>query len=357
MAASKLQRWMDLLAGLLARHYAVAFEDLKRDVPAYREGSEGAVRKMFERDKDDLRQFGVPIETVKENGDVKGYRLRSRDFYLPYITLVDQEHRSRPNRVNRDGYHGLQELAFTSDQLSAIADGARLVLALGDEHLSSAVRMALRKLAVDLPMDGTGTAPDTVTLVPQEPRPDEQVLEALAGALERRKRVSFDYQSVATGAIKKRTVEPLGLFFLTHHWYLAARETGQSVVKNFRVSRMAGVVANTKSPASPDFERPAGFDLREHARHRHAWELGDGTGMEAVIAFRRGSGAADAAARLGAAVPGEPDQRRYDVRRLDSFVRWLLPLAGYARPVAPAELVDAWRTATRETLALYGGAA
>jgi hypothetical protein len=56
-------------------------------------------------------------------------------------------------------------------------------------------------------------------------------------------------------------------------------------------------------------------------------------------------------------VPGEPQQRRYEVRRLDSFVRWLLPLAGHATPVSPPELVSAWREAARDTLALYGGAA
>jgi predicted DNA-binding transcriptional regulator YafY len=183
------------------------------------------------------------------------------------------------------------------------------------------------------------------------------VLDELAGAMERQKLVSFDYASVATGTTTHRTVEPLGLFFLSHHWYVAAREPGAAQVKNFRVSRISSASANRRKPGTPDFERPAGFDLRSHARQRNAWELGDGNWMDAVVNFASHSGVADAAQRLGAEVPGEPSQRRYQVRRLDAFVRWLLPLAGQVRPVSPPELVDAWHDALRETLALYGGAA
>jgi hypothetical protein len=56
-------------------------------------------------------------------------------------------------------------------------------------------------------------------------------------------------------------------------------------------------------------------------------------------------------------VPGQPSQRRFEVRRLDAFVRWLLPLAGQVVPDSPPELVEAWQDALRDTLALYGGAA
>jgi predicted DNA-binding transcriptional regulator YafY len=259
--------------------------------------------------------------------------------------------------VNRDGFRALERLAFTSDELAAIADGARQVLHLGDDDLTGDVRSALRKLAVDLPMDGVEQAASAVNVVPAIARHDHAVLDELAGAMERRKLVSFDYASVATGTTAARTVEPLGLFFLSHHWYLAAREPGEDLVKNFRVSRMSNASANRRKPGSPDFERPAGFDLRQHARQRNAWELGDGNWMDAVVRFASHSGAADAAQRLGVEVAGEPGQRRYQVRRLDAFVRWLLPLAGQVTPVAPPELVEAWQDALRETLALYGGAA
>jgi proteasome accessory factor B len=335
----------------------VTFDEVRQDVPAYSGGAPETVRRMFERDKDDLRQFGVPIETVMEDAEVRGYRLRTRDFYMPYLAVVDAERRTEPVRVDRDGFRSLELLAFTSDELAAIADGARQVLHLDDDDLTADVRSALRKLAVDLPMDGVEQASSSVSVVPATTRHDDTVLDVLASAMERRKLVAFNYASVATGATARRTLEPLGLFFLSHHWYLAAREPGEELVKNFRVSRITGAQANHSRPGTPDFERPAGFDLRQHARQRNPWELGDGSGMDAVVAFASHSGAADAAVRLGAEVPGETSHRRYEVRRLDAFVRWLLPLAGQVTPVSPSELVDAWQEALRDTLALYGGGA
>jgi predicted DNA-binding transcriptional regulator YafY len=48
---------------------------------------------MFERDKDELRAAGIPIETrtfrdAEGNDAVSGYHLSSRNFYLPYVRLL-----------------------------------------------------------------------------------------------------------------------------------------------------------------------------------------------------------------------------------------------------------------------------
>ena len=74
----KLQRWVDLLAALLIRQRHATFEELAKDVPGYdlsRVERESVLR-TFERDKDELRRFGVPIETVKDSeGETLGYRV------------------------------------------------------------------------------------------------------------------------------------------------------------------------------------------------------------------------------------------------------------------------------------------
>lgn len=60
--AAKLQRWIDLLAELLARNYPISFENLTARIPAYRAApTHEARRRMFERDKDELKAFGVPL--------------------------------------------------------------------------------------------------------------------------------------------------------------------------------------------------------------------------------------------------------------------------------------------------------
>jgi hypothetical protein len=112
---------------------------------------------------------------------------------------------------------------------------------------------------------------------------------------------------------------------------------------------------NSAKPATPDYEIPADFHLREHARSREAWELGDGEALEAVVEFRVPSGAAAAAARLGDPVEGGENRRAFRPRRLDVFARWLLSLQGDAVPLAPEELVQVYRQQIRDTLAIYEG--
>src|SRR5688500_19628514 len=84
----KLQRWVDLLAALLIRQRYAPFDELAKDIPGYAAANaqRDSVMRTFERDKDELRRFGVPIETVKDGeGETLGYRLDRKAFYLPYL--------------------------------------------------------------------------------------------------------------------------------------------------------------------------------------------------------------------------------------------------------------------------------
>src|SRR3954462_6839687 len=86
MASQKMLRWIDLLAALLRRRFPVTFEELTKEVMAYLVISPNkvALRRTFERDKDELRAFGIPIETVPDsNGEPLGYRLRPSTFTCP----------------------------------------------------------------------------------------------------------------------------------------------------------------------------------------------------------------------------------------------------------------------------------
>jgi proteasome accessory factor B len=353
MKPPKLQRWIDLLAALLRHHFSVSFEQLIREVPAYGgDQSDDALRRMFERDKDELRGFGIPIETVDgEEKESVGYRLRPRDFYLPYLAVraEGKSATTKARKLDRYGYASLPTLAFESEELAAVTDAAARVRELGDPLLAEHVDSAMRKLACDLPVD-VGAAGSTRVLPPRaKVAPD--LLAALGDALERRKRVTFGYRTMGSDGSGSRTVDPLGLFFLNQHWYLAARTAEDETVKNYRLSRMSNSEVNARKPGTPDYDVPTDFDLREHARSRQAWELGAGDAVTAVIAFHSASGAAAGAARLGEEVEGKPHLRRFRVRRLDAFARWLLSFAGDLEPVSPAEVVDEYRGLARETLA------
>ncbi|HKG90471.1 MAG TPA: WYL domain-containing protein [Gemmatimonadaceae bacterium] len=361
----KIQRWVDLLAALLRRRFAASFDELAREVPAYSDPGQAhdARKRMFERDKDELRAFGVPIRSVVlSDGETHGYHLTSTDFYLPYLLAAERGtagRKAEPRRVDRWGYHGLKVLAFEPEELEAVAEAAARVRAMGDPMLTADVDGAMRKLAFDLPLDAA-TPVEAPRVVRRHERVDADVYDRLGSALLRRKQVTFDYHTMESDVRARRTAEPYGLFFIGSHWYLAARDVEKGAVRNFRVGRISGVTINPARAQSRDYEVPADFSLREHARSRQAWELGDGAAQEAVVEFVRRSGAAVTAARLG-----EPDgagwsdaadgvvRRRFRVRRPAVFARWLLSFAGDARPVAPGSLVAEFEQLRRETLALY----
>src|SRR5688572_4692334 len=97
---TKLQRWLDLIVYLVGRRLPVTVEEVMENVPAYAKKSQtgnatdhATARRTFERDKDELRHLGIPIQTVPFSinfgtEQVEGYRIDRRDFYLPYLKVV-----------------------------------------------------------------------------------------------------------------------------------------------------------------------------------------------------------------------------------------------------------------------------
>ena len=361
-APNKLQRWVDLLAALLGRRVQVTFDELAREVPAYARAvapdctpkDRASTKRAFERDKRELRELGVPIETIDngENGEDPGYRLRNAEFYLPYLSVAGRRGTSKPRKIDQYGYRALASLTFDADELRAVVEAAARAKQLGNGALDADVDSALRKLACDLPVQGVA-APNHVHIAQPRARAGTDALEVLARALHARRRVTFDYHAFDHDHVSRRTAEPYGLFFLNAHWYLAARDADRSALRNFRVSRMSAVKPQSADKERPDFAIPADFHLRGHAQSRNAWELGDGAAIDAVVEFRGQSGATRAAAALGQPADHDPDRRAFHVRRPDAFVRWLLSFAGEIIPVSPDAIVHSWRDQVRNLRAMY----
>jgi proteasome accessory factor B len=361
----KLQRWTDLLAALLRHRFPATFEELARDVPAYSGSSKkkDAVMRMFERDKDELRSFGIAIETITlDEEETSGYKLDRQTFYLPYLSLSASGGKppSKPRKVDKFGYRALSTLVVEPDELSIIAAAAARVKALGDPVLTEEADSAMRKLAFDLPLPEApayeGLIVADAMLSRQVSEPLQDVFEILNDALVRRKRIDFDYRSIGPDQLTRRHVEPYGLFFLSSNWYLAANDLDKGELRNFRVNRISRVTINSSRSQSSDYEIPADFNLREHAQSKKPWELGDGAGEDAIVDFRNPTGAAKAAARLGVAIEGANDRRKFRIRRLDSFARWLLSFGGEAVPVAPESLVSEFNRRVQDAHEIYGAA-
>lgn len=356
LATSKIQRWIDLLAALLVRRYPATFTELAPDVPAYSAPGRSlpTLMRMFERDKDELRALGVPIETLEdEEGERAAYRLSHRNFYLPYLAIAGPDHRAATpaRRLDRFGYGALTTLLFEPDELSAVSSAAARVRALGDPLLAADAESAVRKLAIDLPVGDD--SPDDIILRTRGAGVEEKVFAVVSDALTRRKILHFEYYAMGPDRTELRSVEPYGLFFLGANWYLVGRDATRRELRNFRLSRITAPRVNPDRAHTADYDLPSDFRLREHAHSRQAWELGTGDHVEAIVRFTGRSGAAAAASRLGSEVPGARDKRAFRVRRIDAFARWLLSFAGDAEPLSPPTVIEAYREQIIQTLAVY----
>ncbi|CAM5588100.1 Proteasome accessory factor B OS=Streptomyces albaduncus OX=68172 GN=FHS32_005765 PE=4 SV=1 [Streptomyces griseoloalbus] len=92
MAIAKAERLMNLALCLLGTRRPLTKRELRESIEAYLEaGSDDSFNRMFERDKDDLRELGLVIETVENLEGETGYLARRDSNRLPAITLDAEE--------------------------------------------------------------------------------------------------------------------------------------------------------------------------------------------------------------------------------------------------------------------------
>lgn len=342
---------MDLVTTLLAKKYGATLLQLREEVPAYARGSAESSRRTFERDKDELRALGVPIDTIGTLGKADTrYAIQPDRFYLPYLGVVTPRGLARPRRLDRFGYQALQDFDLSDADLALLADAAARVAECGDPTLTDDVAHALRKLAVDVPPDALAPTPG-VTMAQPSAAADPGLLRQLGEALVARKQVSFTYYGIERDETEQRVVLPYGLAFTSGHWYLHALDPSRGAVRNFRVSRMQRLEVNRKNPGKHDYAIPESFQLAERAVPVPAWALGEEAPVRVEVAFTRRTGATRAAKGHGTAVRGAPDHVRYTVRRREAFYRWLLGLGGDAVPLSPPDVVRGYRELAARTLA------
>ena len=365
----KTQRLLDVIAYLVGRRQPATVEELLEAVPAYAgkwvggdETARASVRRMFERDKDELRDAGIPLETVPLHdaeapaGVTEGYRLRTRDFFLPYLRVIGAG--GPPPSARERARHGMVELA--ADEAVAAREALRQVADLTSFPLRREARQALRKLSFDLaavPLGDAATGAPVLFAEREEADAIRDRVETLSEALIARKRVRFRYHGIRRGETTDRDVAPYGMMFQHGNWYLAGHDALRDDVRLFRVARMETPVPNRASPKAADYEIPGGFTL-DAFRGREAWELGtdDDEALEARVRFafplslwteRNGLGTLEEGGADGTQV------RSFRVTQTQPFLRWLLGLGGEAMLEGPPELVAGLRELARDVVAVY----
>ena len=95
MSARRTERLLNLVICLLATRRWLSKEQIRAAVPQYADcETVEAFDRMFERDKEDLRELGIPVVTGSDTqlfDDEVGYRIDRDAYALPPIELTAEE--------------------------------------------------------------------------------------------------------------------------------------------------------------------------------------------------------------------------------------------------------------------------
>ncbi len=186
---------------------------------------------MFERDKDDLRALGIPIETLGDHADPNDlrearYRIPKAEYDLP----VDIEFTSAELAVLR-----LAGSVWSEESLSGDAQaGVRKIRALG--------------IDVDEPI--IGFAPRITAR--------DAAFAPLQGAIERGVAVAFDYLKPGEEAPRRRRVRPFALVEYEARWHVFGRDIDADGDRMFLLTRIVGDVAVTSEAFPAELREGAG---------------------------------------------------------------------------------------------------
>jgi proteasome accessory factor B len=224
----KTERLVNLTIALLATKRYLTKSEIFRTVDGY-EGSDDSKERMFERDKDDLRNLGIEIEVGSFDPlfeDESGYRIKPENYQFQL------------------GEVNAQEITL----LSLAAEAWR------GASLSSSALTALNKLhAIGIESDTElllGLAPTVVT--------EDANLEVAISAITSRTTLSFTYLNEELKA-QSRALEPYALTSRYGHWYVLGRDLDREAIRIFRLDRISGALKLQGRAAS--FEIPEGVDI------------------------------------------------------------------------------------------------
>ncbi len=221
-ASAKTERLLNLVICLLYTRHPLSKAKIRDAVPQYgTTASDDAFDRMFERDKDELRDLGIPLVTEPLDAffdDEPGYRIDRREYALP-------------------------DISFAADELAVLGLASRTW---AQASLAGPAAQALRKL------EAAGVERDDSSLIGIEPRvrTAEPAFEAAKNAVLQRTPVTFTYRTAGSGEVAIRHVQPWGIASWHGRWYLTGFDTDRFAARVFRLGRIEGEVATEGEPAS-----------------------------------------------------------------------------------------------------------
>lgn len=218
MATDRTERLLNLVICLLGARRPVARAALREGIPGYGDAaSDEAFERMFERDKDELRQMGIPVETiVNAQGEVEGYLIDEDSYAMPAID-------------------------FDAAERAVLGLAARVW---SEAALAAEAGAALRKIEA-------ATGERWSPLIPGRPGTGEEALPLLWDAIRSRTVVRFSYLARGRASVEERTVEPWATAYREGAWYLVGRSRERDAGRAFRLSRIQGPVERLREQCAP----------------------------------------------------------------------------------------------------------
>jgi proteasome accessory factor B len=227
MASRKSERLINLTIALLATRRYLTKSEIFRSIEGY-EGEPSSMERMFERDKDDLRNLGIVI-------DVRG---------------VDPGFEDEPGyRIHPESYSlNLGGLTGTEIALLSLAAEAWRGAALGESAHSALIK--LRSLGIASDFDALPNLSPRVQV-------SSNAFVPLARAIGDCSTVNFKYRSAELND-EKRVLNPYGMGSRKGNWYLIGEDLDRKALRTFRLDRIVGEVEIVSKPGAfataPDFQ-------------------------------------------------------------------------------------------------------
>lgn len=265
------ERLFSLVLALLATEQGLSKSEILSTVIGYAErfGNEGDranLERQFERDKEDLRDLGVPLQTIDAPG-------------------ADGDTRLQRYRIAPDEYQLPDDIDFSAEEYALLSLAAQVWR---EGSLSADSRRALTKLqSLGLHIDDAviGAAPMI--------RTRDAAHEPISVAIDRGQQVAFDYLKPGQSAADRRTVSPLALAYHEGRWHLHAHDERADARRTFLLRRIVSPVTLTGKAAS---HRPAADEPeRVLAELSELWQRTTATvwarpGSEAHVVLRNRPG-------------------------------------------------------------------
>ncbi len=237
MGISKVERLMNLVIALLSTRGYLTAERIRETVSGYADSpSDEAFSRMFERDKNELRDLGIPLETGKASSfdTTEGYRINREAYALPPVEL-------------------------TAEEAAAVAVATQLWESPEMVTATQSALLKLRAAGVDVDAPEPGVTISTATLPGL--RGSEEVLGVLLAAIDAGQAVTFPHRPSRSEPYTNRTVEPWGVVTYRGRWYLVGHDRDRDATRTFRLSRI-GTDVKAVGPRGA-VSRPDDVNLRD----------------------------------------------------------------------------------------------